>query len=385
MSKNKKSATITQEQFAYGISVVSKAVSNKSVLPILSNVRLLFSHNNLTIFGTDLEIGIVTKVSCEFCDEFETTVPAKMLSDLLATVQGQNLKIEYDEVEGTFEVKGARSKQKIRTLPASSFPDIPSVDAPWFHLPASEFKPTIQRIVFSASESESQPVLSSVVFRLENERLTIFAADGFRSAYRFFEVPNLYKDGSKTVIVPANSVGIAASIAEGANIDFHLMESSIAFQSGATIVFSQTIGGKAIDEKMIHQVVESVLLAEDASFIVVNTKEFSALCKQAEIFSEKNENKLLRVSIQGTKLTISAEGQEIGSSEGYIEGQGSQGSVETGMNSAYLREFLNACKSEFLKITTKPKNPIVFVVPEFDEYYHMIMPIALPKKKENAE
>ena len=50
--------SVMQENLARGLSVVSRAVSNRSTLPVLANVLLKTEDAGLKLTATNLEIGI---------------------------------------------------------------------------------------------------------------------------------------------------------------------------------------------------------------------------------------------------------------------------------------------------------------------------------------
>jgi len=69
-----------QENLARGLSVVSRAVSNRSTLPVLANVLLKTEDAGLKLTATNLEIGITYWVPGKIETDGATTVPAKPLN-----------------------------------------------------------------------------------------------------------------------------------------------------------------------------------------------------------------------------------------------------------------------------------------------------------------
>src|SRR3954465_8747479 len=72
-----------QENLARGLSVVSRAVSTRSTLPVLANVLLRTEDGGLRLTTTNLEIGLVYWVPAKIDTDGATTVPAKLLTDLV--------------------------------------------------------------------------------------------------------------------------------------------------------------------------------------------------------------------------------------------------------------------------------------------------------------
>src|SRR3954452_9543759 len=77
-----------QENLARGLSVVSRAVSTRSTLPVLANVLLRTEEGGLRLTTTNLEIGLVYWVPAKVESDGATTVPARLLTDLVSSLRG---------------------------------------------------------------------------------------------------------------------------------------------------------------------------------------------------------------------------------------------------------------------------------------------------------
>ena len=75
--------SVMQENLARGLSVVSRAVSSRSTLPVLANVLLRTEDAGLKLTATNLEIGITYWVPGKIETDGATTVPARLLDDLV--------------------------------------------------------------------------------------------------------------------------------------------------------------------------------------------------------------------------------------------------------------------------------------------------------------
>ena len=69
--------SVMQENLARGLSVVSRAVSNRSTLPVLANVLLKTEDAGLKLTATNLEIGITYWVPGKIETDGATSVPAR--------------------------------------------------------------------------------------------------------------------------------------------------------------------------------------------------------------------------------------------------------------------------------------------------------------------
>ena len=71
-----------QENLAKGLSIVGRAVSTRSTLPVLGNILIEAKDNELRLAATNLEIGVNCWIGAKIEDEGAITVPARLLSRL---------------------------------------------------------------------------------------------------------------------------------------------------------------------------------------------------------------------------------------------------------------------------------------------------------------
>src|SRR5512142_528414 len=80
--------TVLQENLAHGLSIVSRAVSPRSTLPVLANVLIATDEGRLRLSATNLELGITCWIGAKIEEDGSTTVPARTFTDLVSTLPG---------------------------------------------------------------------------------------------------------------------------------------------------------------------------------------------------------------------------------------------------------------------------------------------------------
>ena len=79
-------ATVSQQQLAHGLGMVSRAVSPRSTLPVLANVLVATDEGRLRLSATNLELGISCWIGAQIGEEGSITVPARTFADLVNTL-----------------------------------------------------------------------------------------------------------------------------------------------------------------------------------------------------------------------------------------------------------------------------------------------------------
>ena len=75
--------TISKEDFLEGLQQVQHVVSNRTTLPILSNVLLEAEDGSLRLTTTDLDVGVTGSVKAKVGKSGSTTLPARRLAGIV--------------------------------------------------------------------------------------------------------------------------------------------------------------------------------------------------------------------------------------------------------------------------------------------------------------
>ena len=119
-----------QEHLARGLSIVSRAVSSRSTLPVLANVLLKTEDGGLKLTATNLEIGITYWVPGKIETDGATTVPAKLLTDLVNSLPaGDKVDLELGPGDRSTCAAGGSRRTSRASRRTSSRPSRPPASA----------------------------------------------------------------------------------------------------------------------------------------------------------------------------------------------------------------------------------------------------------------
>lgn len=195
-----------QQDLSRGLSTVSHAVSNRSTLPILSNILMTTDQGHLKLAATNLEIGITCSIDAEIDEEGSTTIPAKMFIDLVNSLRQGQVELSVPAETHEITIKSTGSNATIKGMDSSEFPLIPSAEggeAPII-LDASQLKEIIAEVVIACATDDTRPVLSCVLIEMVEDQMTFAAADAFRLALRQISFPG-YEGTFNSLLIPAKT------------------------------------------------------------------------------------------------------------------------------------------------------------------------------------
>jgi DNA polymerase-3 subunit beta len=371
--------TILQQHLSQGLSMVSRAVSPRSTLPVLGNVLVATDEGRLRLSATNLELGITAWISAQIEEEGAITVPARTFADLVSTLPSDKVNLAVNARTQSLNVRSGGSVTDIKGIDAQEFPPMPvPALAEGIKLNVSEFKEMIHQVAFSASSDEARPVLQGVLLNLEGSKLTLAATDGFRISVRHTD---LSTGVSKplSAIIPARALNELARIASDGEQELTMV---IQPDRGQVLFHLK-------DSELVSQLIEGNFPPYDViiprSFktsTVLSTSAFFKACKQAEIIA-RDSNNVVRVNIltgadQPGKVELSAQSEETGSSEVMIDAAIDGAGMVIAFNVVFLREVLDVIKTPSIALETNANNTPAMVRPVGDEeFIHVIMPMHL--------
>ena len=371
---------VLQESLAHGLSIVSRAVSPRSTLPVLSNVLLASDEGRLRLSATNLELGITCWIGAKIEEEGSTTVPARTFLDLVGTLPQEQVSLSLASATQTLNVRCGASNTDIKCIDAQEFPPLPVPDMEGaILLNVADFKDMISQVIFAASVDEARPVLMGVLVTVDKDTITMAAADGFRLSVRKGTLSQSVSQPF-SAIIPARALGELARVASDGNETISMVmpkgRGQVIFRMKEVEVVSQLIDGTFPDYQQI-------IPRSYKSRTILSTPALLKACKQAEIFAREGSN-VARLDIKSAgdlepgAVEISAQSEETGSNEtivaATIEGIG----LLIAFNVKYMREVLEVVKSPNVALETSAANAPGVVRPVGDDnFLHVIMPMHL--------
>src|SRR3982751_5507391 len=130
---------VTQENLAKAIGSVSRIVSSRSSLPVLSNILVATDAGRLKLSATNLEVGVNCWIGAKSSEEGGITVPARLFSEFITSLPGGNIELSTNET--SLIVAAPHVQSTINGISAEEFPLIPQIKSkPTLELPVDVFK-----------------------------------------------------------------------------------------------------------------------------------------------------------------------------------------------------------------------------------------------------
>lgn len=370
-----------QENLVKGISIVSRVVSTRAVLPVLNNILLATDDGRLKLAATDLSTSITCWIGAKVQEDGEITVPARLLSDFVSTLPSAQIEMELVTRTKSLHLKCAQFEADIRGIDAQDFPLIPSdVSDHKLTIPPATLRQMIEQVILAAATDESRPVLTGALAEFRDSELTMVAADGFRLSLRKAplteEVPE-----PMDIIIPARALRelarVSAEEEEPVEIIVTPDRNQVLFRLSNVEIVSQLIEGKFPDYNQI-------IPTSYGTRVVINTHDLMRGARISVLFSRDVANIIRLEMIPGSELTpgrlmveSTAEvGQNVGELDAVVEGE----QMEIAFNGRYLIDMLNVIGTEQVTLeTTNPSRPGILKPVGDENLVYVIMPMHIKK------
>lgn len=361
--------SMPRKLLAEALHSVSRGVSGRSTLPILSNVLVEARAAELRLLASDLEIWIEQRVSVKAAEEGAITVPARVLGELVDRFGDGDVTLASGE-EGMLSVAWGRSSYEIQGLPAEEFPAPPRVtNGTSVTVPQAALREVLRSTIFAASQDETRAVLTGALLIWEAGELSIVATDMHRLAVNKTQAEG--QGEALRAVVPARALHeVTRALGTEDEAQIAAGEAQIRFDVGPLAVISRLVEGQFPNyERVIPQSSEQRM--------VVNREEFHTAIRRAAVMARLEANKVVLRAKDGT-LSIQAETADLGRGSEELPVQLEGGEVEIAFNAEYLMDALSVmdCESVELGLTGALSPGILRAVGD-SPFIYVVMPMAI--------
>src|SRR2546430_12078081 len=156
--------TCAKDELAQALGVVSRALSTRSSVQILSGILLEARAGELRLAATDMELSLRATVSAQIEGDGAIVLPGKTFVDIARLLPGDEVTIEHKPAESVVHVTAGSAEYTLHTYNPEDFPRLPELDAvQTFVVDRESLLETIHRVARAASRDEARPVLTGIL------------------------------------------------------------------------------------------------------------------------------------------------------------------------------------------------------------------------------
>jgi DNA polymerase III subunit beta len=362
-------ATCTRDELLRHLGVVSRAVSTRMTVQILSGVKLAAADGRLELAATDMELSLRSGFEAEIGDEGVVVVPGKTFVDIVRLLPDADVSLEHKPEEGTLLLTCGSATYRLHTYNPEDFPQLPDVSkVQLVPVDRAAMLETAARVGRAASRDESRPVLTGILVRFDPGKLTMAATDSYRMAVKETDVEGETPDFE--AIVPAKALAELTRIAQaGDELYLGVHENNqVVFGTDGIWLTTRRIDGQFPNHKQLIPDTFEYSLA-------LPREELLEVVRRTAVMAQRNSP--LRLRFAEGELTISARTQDVGEATESLPVSFAGDALEIGFNPEFLREGIESVDEDELQLKLiSPLRPGLIQSADGD-FSYLIMPIRL--------
>jgi DNA polymerase-3 subunit beta len=361
--------TCAKDELAQALGVVSRALSTRTSVQILSGILLEARAGELRLAATDMELSLRAGIPAQIEGDGAIVLPGKTFVDIARLLPGDEVTIEHKPAESVVHVTAGTASYTLNTYNPEDFPRLPELDAvSTFSVERESLLETIARVARAASRDESRPVLTGVLVQFGGGKLTMAATDSYRLAVKETTFSGTVPD--LEAIVPGRALQELARVAgSGDEVEIGVQENQVLFSTDGVWLTTRRIDGQFPNyRQLLPEAFEHELTLPRVELLDV--------IRRASVMIQRATPLQLRFA-EG-ELTVIARTHEVGESQESMPVAYTGEVLEIGFNADFLRDGLELLDTDDVRLKLiSPLRPAV-IQGEGDDFTYLVMPIRLP-------
>lgn len=356
------------------LSDVSKALSTKNIIPILSGIKFELYENRLVLIASDNDITI--KTSLESSDDLiiegigSVVIKGKYILDIVRKLNSSFINIEILEDHKVL-IYNENSNFNLNGIDANEYPDINlSFSNDIVNMNVDDFKSMVYQTNYACSIDEARVVLTGVNLSASDNILECSATDSYRLAIKKIDIKENLTNNIN-IIIPSKNLNELLKVLpseDDKNMEIHIFNNKILFKVDNLIFQSRLINGTYPNTKN--------LIPSDILFdLVINKNDLYDMVDRASILNNDKDNNVITLELNNKLLKITSMSLEIGKVEEKMKVESDE-KIKISFSGKYMLEALRTIKSENVVLTFVGEvKPILLKEENNDKLLCLILPI----------
>ncbi len=369
-----------KQQLLRIINTVQKAVSSKSIMPILECIKIdADMSGSITVTGNNLDLCVEYNDLCNVTEAGSIAISSKMFGEIIRRLPDDEVKISVNEDNNVTTIKCGKSEFNIQGLSGFEYPSVPEVKENYsFSISQKALRKMIKKTIFAVSQNEARkPILTGSLFEIETGVLSVVSTDGYRLAICKETINSSLE--SKKFVIPGLTLREVFKVLED---DEEKMVTVVVSDRHAMFNFENyKVVTRLLEGEYINY--KPVLMTPNSIVVIANTALLSESLERASLLinddiSAKAEKVPVRLSIIMDKIEITCMTGK-GKVHDVVDVSVNGEDIEIGFNYKYLLEALRACEEEEVKIELSNPRSSCFIRSAIgdESYTFMILPVRL--------
>ena len=366
---------IKKDVLLEGLNKVSKAISTKNLIPILSGIKFELNNDGLTLTASDNDITIQTFIpadeSMSIEKEGSIIIQGKYILDIVRKLPDEFINIEViDELK--IIIYTENSEFNLNGINKNEYPNIALEESKKvISINNKSFRNIINQTSFATSNDESRVVLTGINFKIVGDILECNATDSYRLAKKTIKLNKQAEENYNFVIPSKNLIEFNKILDLGDDdMEMHIFNNKILFKYNNLLFQSRLINGN-------YPNTNNLWPTDPILTICANLDELYNVIDRASILTSDKEKNIVTFEIKGETLLVKSSSAEIGRVEEKMKVQNmNDEEVKISFSAKYMMEALKSFEDSDAELSFFGEiKPIIIRGKEDKTLEQLVLPI----------
>ncbi|MEX0392278.1 DNA polymerase III subunit beta [Leuconostoc sp. MS02] len=333
--------SINRQAFIKALNDVSRAISSRTTIPILTNIKIVLTQEELILTGSNSDISIETRIAQSdtsaqlvIKQPGGITLSATFFSNIVKNLPADDLSVSVDGVRAS--ITSGASDFTINGQDVRNYPQLPELDdVQSLSVSAAQLVDIISQTKISASTQESRPILTGIHLALNGNDVKAVTTDSHRLSQRIVTLTGTDAQVKADVIIPAKSFNELQSLLEGQDrVEIKLSANQAVFDLGNTTFYSRLLEGN-------YPETDRLIPTESTTQLTIEASALLGAISRASLLSHESRNNVVQLTLEDGVVTLTGTSQEVGRVQEELVTKSIEGeNLEISFNPDYVRDAL---------------------------------------------
>ncbi len=357
------------------LNYVSKALSNKNIIPVLNGVKFDLTKEGLFLTSTDSDMSIKCFIDKKDIKNIKETgsviIYGRYILDIVRKLPSDDIEIE--DIDGNKAIiSTSTSKYNLNCFDIKDFPKIElnETEKP-IKVLTGIFKELINQTSFASSTQESRPLLTGINLKILGDILECVATDSYRLAKKILKIDKQISENIN-IVIPSKNINELVKILEDDNdtLELHIFSNKIMFKYKNLLFQSSLLNGN-------YPNTDNFVPTEFETEINLELNELFNVIDRASLLTQSKEKNIVQLEILEEKIIITSSSMEIGKVEEVMKHNKKIGpDIKISFSAKYMLEALKTFNTKNIRLLLNGEiKPIILKEDKKEDLIQLILPI----------
>lgn len=367
---------IKKDLLLENLNKVSKAISTKNLIPILSGIKFDLTKEGLTLTASDNDITIQTFIPADNKDmeiekEGSIIIQGKYVLDIVRKLPDEFINIEViDELK--ILIYAENSEFNLNGINQKEYPNVALENSKNFvKINTKLFKTIINQTAFATSTDESRPILTGINIKITGDILECSATDSYRLAKKQAKLNEIAGE-TYNIIVPGKNIVEFMKILNDGNeeLEIHIFSNKVLFKQNNLLFQSRLVSGN-------YPNVNNLIPSDSFLKITANLSNLYDVIDRASILTSDKEKNIVTLETNKNLLIVRSSSAEIGRVEEKMNiTKDNEEEIKISFSAKYMMDALRSFEGDTVELAFEGEvKPIIIKDVEDPNLTQLVLPI----------